>query len=154
MTSTHCQICKLQIILSPLCKKQLLKLNLGNKTFFIAVGFHKPHLPFVFPEEFLQFYPKEDIHLPDNPFVPVDTPAIAWRNYGELRSYHDISKLHLTGNINTTVPNNIVLALRRAQYSALTYTDFQIRRVLMELKTLGLTDNIIVSIWGDHGWQL
>ena len=29
----------------------------GEKPFFVAVGFHRPHLPFDFPQSFLQYYP-------------------------------------------------------------------------------------------------
>ena len=32
--------------------------------------------------------------------------------------------------------------------------DAQIGKVLNELEQLGLADNIIVVVWGDHGWHL
>ena len=50
----------------------------GKQPFFVAVGFHKPHLPFVFPAEFIQHYPPEKVQLPPNPYAPVDMPPIAW----------------------------------------------------------------------------
>ena len=57
-----------------------------GEPFFMAVGFHKPHLPFVFPEKFLDLYPEDSIQLPTNPYActvhthipaagPVDQPA-------------------------------------------------------------------------------
>ena len=55
------------------------------RPFFLAVGFHKPHLPFVFPERFLSYYPETEIQLPTNPDVPIDMPFVAWDGYGELR---------------------------------------------------------------------
>ena len=39
-------------------------------------------------------------------------------------------------------------------FSALSYTDSLIGKVLDELRRLGLDSNTIVSFWGDHGWQL
>ena len=87
-----------------------------NQPFFLAVGFHKPHLPFVFPEEYLQFYPRDAIRVPDNQFAPEDMPEIAWTGYGELRSYADIKKLHASGQPNTTLPASVVMDLRRAYY--------------------------------------
>ena len=39
-------------------------------------------------------------------------------------------------------------------YSALSYTDAQIGRVLKELEAQGLADNTIIILWADHGWKL
>jgi iduronate 2-sulfatase len=52
------------------------KAKTGEQPVFIAVGFHRPHLPFVFPEEFLQFYPNDSIRVPDNQFAPVNMPKV------------------------------------------------------------------------------
>ncbi|KAK6176528.1 hypothetical protein SNE40_014795 [Patella caerulea] len=128
----------------------------GKQNFFVAVGFHKPHLPFVFPEHYLDLYPKNDISLPDNPYAPVKMPEVAWINYitQEMGNYHDIKILRPSGNINTTLPDDLVINLRRAYYSTVSYVDDLVGRVLNELETLGLLRNTIVSFWGDHGWQL
>ncbi|CAH1787733.1 unnamed protein product [Owenia fusiformis] len=130
------------------------KAKSGEQPFFVAVGFHKPHLPFIFPEKFIQHYPESVIRLPDNQYAPVDMPPEAWSEYGELRHYSDIAKLNASGHINTTLPKDVVLQLRRAYYSALSYTDSLIGDVIGELKNLGLENNTIISFWGDHGWQL
>ena len=122
--------------------------------FFIAVGFHRPHLPWVFPASMLQHYPEHSIHLPDNPYAPVNMPDIAWTNYGELRNFHDIQSLHATGNINTTLPDKNVLELRRAYYSSVSWMDVQVGRIIDELERLNLADNTIISFLGDHGYQL
>ena len=122
---------------------------------FMAVGFYKPHLPFVFPASVLQYYPEDSIQLPDNPYAPVNMPQIAWSYYGELRNgYTDIQALNVNGYINTTLPDTNVLELRRAYYSAVTWMDSQVGRVLDELERLNMSDNTIISFWGDHGWQL
>ena len=126
----------------------------GYKPFFIAAGFQRPHLPFVFPESILRYYPEESIRLPDNEYAPVNMPDVAWSNYQELRKYHDIQKLNLSGEINSFVPVKVVKELRRAYYCAITYIDFLIGRVINELDVQGLTNNTIISFLGDHGWQL
>ena len=146
----------------PLVDQQLLKHGVAtlrrvaqsDRPFFVAVGFHKPHLPFVFPESFLQYYPAENIKLPPNPYAPVNMPEAAWYDFSGLRNYGDIKALNSSGAINTTFPNSTVLDLRRAYYSALSYTDSLVGGLIKELNVLGLSKNTIVSFWGDHGWQL
>lgn len=126
----------------------------GQKPFFVAVGFHKPHLPFVFPESFMQHYPLSEIRLPNNEYAPVNMPKAAWFDYTGLRLFHDISSLNATGAINSTLPRDVVLDLRRAYYSALSWTDSLVGLVVNELSKLGLENDTIISFFGDHGWQL
>lgn len=126
----------------------------GEQPFFVAVGFHKPHLPWVFPKSFLDYYPEEDIRLPANPYVPSDMPDIAWQNFHELRDYKDIGRKYGAGQENMTLPDDKVKELRRAYYAALSYTDSLVGEVVAALDKLGLADNTIISFWGDHGWQL
>ena len=126
----------------------------GGKPFFVAVGFHKPHLPFVFPESMLQFYPADEVHLPPDPYCPRDMPEVAWYTPSGLIRYQDIGSLNFTGQINEQLPKWKILELRRAYYSALSWTDSLVGRVIQELDKLGLADDTIISFWGDHGWQL
>ena len=126
----------------------------GEKPFFMALGFYKPHLPFVFPAEFLGAYPPANIHLPPNPYAPENMPTIAWSQYGELRSYDDIARLGVTGEVNTTLPHDVTLQLRRAYYSSVSYIDYLVGTILAELNRLGLDHSTIVSFVGDHGWSL
>ena len=55
-------------LLRNISRKRKEKESIGavDDNFFVAVGFHKPHLPFVFPDTFLQLYPQEEIQLPPN----------------------------------------------------------------------------------------
>ena len=50
----------------------------GVGNFFMAVGFHKPHLPFVCPQKYFDLYPESVINLPKNPDPPVDMPAVSF----------------------------------------------------------------------------
>ena len=128
--------------------------NKSDTPFFLAVGYRRPHLPFVFPEEFLELYPLEDIRLPPNQYAPVNMPVAAWTNNSEISWYKDIKQLHVKFRINATFPDDEVRKLRRAYYCALSYTDAQIGIVLRELRNLNLEDETIVAFWGDHGWHL
>ena len=130
----------------------------GQENFFLGWGLRKPHLPFIFPEEYAQFYPEEDIQLPANPWAPEKMPNIAWSSWNELRTYSDIAAAELLnlslGDINVTLPDQTTKALRRAYYATVSYIDAEIGRVLDHLDQLGLAESTIVMLWGDHGWQL
>ena len=110
--------------------KVLKTVSKKSKPFFVAVGFLKPHLPFIFPEQFLNLYPISDIRVPDNQFAPVDMPDVAWTAYGELRKYRDIKKHHFSGKINTTLPGNLVKELRQYYYAAVSHIDSLVGKVL------------------------
>jgi arylsulfatase A-like enzyme len=118
-----------------------------DRPFFLAVGFHKPHLPFVAPKKYFDLYPPEKIRLPRNPFPPKEAPRMALHNSGELRSYSDIPE---AGPISDEKARELI----RGYYAASSYADAQIGRVLYELDRLGLREQTVVVLWGDHGWQL
>src|SRR5581483_3093572 len=42
----------------------------------------------------------------------------------------------------------------RAYWASLTWVDWNVGRVLDELDRLGLRENTIVILWGDHGYHL
>lgn len=121
--------------------------EIKDRPFFLAVGFLKPHLPFVAPKKYYDLYPLESIRLADNPFPPKDCPEIALTNWGELRNYIGVPK---TGPL----PDEMATELIRGYFACASYTDAQIGRLLDEIDRLGLTDRTVVVLWGDHGWQL
>lgn len=126
-----------------------------TRPFFLAVGFHKPHLPFIASEEFFKYYPESAVQLPpDHEQPPTDMPKVAWSSWGELRGYSDQSKLNATGNPGSKLPDPDVLALRRAYYAAVTQTDAMLGKVMAALEASPFKDNTVISFWGDHGWQL
>jgi len=126
-----------------------------KRPFFLAVGFHKPHLPFIASEEFFNYYPASAIQLPpDHETPPTGMPPVAWSKYAELRNYVDQSKLNATGNPGTKLPDDDVLDLRRAYYAAVTQTDAMLGKVIAALEASPFKDNTVIAFWGDHGWQL
>jgi len=126
----------------------------GDQPFFLAVGFHKPHLPFIFPESFLDMYPTSSIQLPPDQQPPKNMPPIAWSGYGELRNYFDQTKLNATGKPGTVLPSWDVLELRRAYVAAVSYTDSLLGRVMDALAASPFANNTVISLFGDHGWQI
>jgi uncharacterized sulfatase len=111
------------------------------KPFFLAVGFHRPHLPLVAPQEYFDLYPFESITLPDAPADDeADIPAPA-RN-GAVPGY-----------TNAANPDQRRAAMR-GYLACVSYVDAQAGFVLDALARLGLHENTIVVFTSDHGWHL
>lgn len=121
--------------------------EIGDEPFFLAVGFLKPHLPFIAPKKYWDLYPPESITVADNQHQPDGAPKVAMTNWGHPRSYTDFPN---KGNPSA----ELVATLTRGYRACITYVDAQAGRVLDELDRLGLRENTIVVFWGDHGYHL
>lgn len=125
----------------------LQRLRSGDQPFFLAVGFFKPHLPFVAPQRYWDLYDHDAIHLPPNDFVPEGAPAESIHTSGELRAYAGIPA---RGPVSEETARNLI----HGYYACVSYTDALIGTLLDELDRLDLAENTIVVLWGDHGWNL
>jgi arylsulfatase A-like enzyme len=121
--------------------------EMRDKPFFLAIGFYRPHLPFVAPKKYFDLYQRQNLPLARNPTPPTDVPKIALTNSEELRTYSDIPKLG-------PVSNEQAQELIHAYDAAVSYVDAQVGRVLLELNRLGLRERTVVVLCGDHGWHL
>jgi len=123
--------------------------SLGKKSepFFLAVGFAKPHLPFVSPKKYWNLYDPAKILLAPNPYHPKNAPEYALTNSNELRNYTNMPA-------QGPITDNLARQLKHGYYAAVSYTDAQIGKVLDELDRQGLRKNTIIVLWGDHGWKL
>lgn len=121
--------------------------RLKDQSFFLAVGFIKPHLPFNAPQKYWDLYPEEDIQLASNPFLPQGVPPEALTEWGELRAYYGMPE-------EGPIPDELARKLIHGYYACVSYIDAQIGRLLDELDRLKLRENTIIVLWGDHGWKL
>ena len=119
-----------------------------EEPFFLAVGFVKPHLPFNAPKRYWDRYPEGSVAAPVSQPFPESAPAQAWHNWGELRRYDGVP------GGDEPVPEDLAATLVRGYRAATSYSDAQVGRVLDALEELGLADNTIVVLWGDHGFSL
>ncbi len=119
--------------------EHLVRRSAGEEPFFLAVGFYKPHLPFNAPQQYWDLYDRDAIDISDvDPYVR--TGGEFFGNYGhEARDTED---------------DDYVRKLRHGYYAATSYVDAQIGRVLEAVDNLGLDENTIVVLWGDHGYHL
>ncbi|MBE0540779.1 MAG: sulfatase [Verrucomicrobia bacterium] len=117
------------------------------KPFFLAVGFVRPHLPFVAPKKYWDLYSENDFTLAPNPFPPKDVPEYAMYHWGELRGYIGMPA---EGPLTDEQARKMI----HGYYACVSFVDAQVGRLLDELDRLKLREKTIVILWGDHGWQL
>ena len=118
--------------------------------FFMAVGFTKPHLPFVAPKKYWDLYQREDFSMPSNVGIPPGYPLYAANtSAGELRAYTDYE-----GTSPKDFSDELNQRLLHGYAACTSYTDACLGRILDSLERNGLSENTIVVLWGDHGWKL
>ena len=127
--------------------EDLKQFKANGQPFFLAVGFVKPHLPFNAPKKYWDLYDPNSITLPENATFPKSAPQRANHKWGELRAYIDIPK-------KGPVPDPIAKKLIHGYYASVSYVDAQIGVLIKGLTELGLRENTIIVLVGDHGWSL
>jgi iduronate 2-sulfatase len=110
-----------------------------DEPFFIAAGFYRPHVSDIATQKYFELYPLEKITLPKEPADHIaNIPPIALTckplNYG--------------------VEEEKLRTFKRAYFASISFVDAQVGKVLDALDRLGLADNTIVVMFGDHGWSL
>ncbi|MDD6252895.1 MAG: sulfatase [Bacteroidales bacterium] len=115
-----------------------------EEPFFLAVGFLKPHLPFCAPERFLRLYDSVHFQAQDTARI-AGAPALAYHNSEELRGYTDIGKQDIDTEKN--------INLKKAYYACVSFADENAGVLIEELKRLGLYDNTVIVLLGDHGYH-
>lgn len=130
-----------------LAVKTLAELAGKREPFFLAVGFAKPHLPFVSPKKYWDLYDRAKIQLAPNPYHPKGAPEYALTNSGELRNYVGMPA-------DGPIPDEVARTLKHGYYAAVSYLDAQVGKVLDQLERSGLAKNTVIVLWGDHGWKL
>jgi len=114
------------------CKKQ-------DRPFFLAVGFYKPHVPWIVPKKYFDMVARDKIHLPAEPAdirkgVPPAAFTVNPPNYGlKQKDLEDAIQAYL---------------------AAVNHMDVQVGKILEALDRLGLRENTIIVFLSDHGWLL
>ncbi len=111
-----------------------------NEPFFLAVGFVRPHVPFVAPKAYFEPYPYQQVVLP--PKVENDWDDIPPRGINYVTS--------VNGQMSEEQEKKAVAAY----YASVSYMDAQVGKVLNTLKEEGLENKTIVIFTSDHGFHL
>ena len=123
------------------------QLNDRHQRFFLAVGFTKPHLPYVAPRKYWDLYDERKIPLSPHPGRPEGAPPFALGTSGEMYGYDRVPNAD-------KMTTDYQRWLRHGYLAATSYMDAQVGRVLAELKRLGLAQDTLVIFWGDNGYKL
>ena len=115
--------------------------------FFITAGFVRPHLPFSAPKKYWDLFDPAKLPMPTIKTFHKDAPAVALKRAGEISAYTPVP---VDGQVGEALTRELI----HGYYASTAYVDAQIGRVTAALKRLGLEQNTIVVLWGDHGWHL
>jgi len=110
-----------------------------DRLFFLAVGFYRPHLPFVAPKKYFDLNPLDQIAMPREPADDLsDIPPLALAN---ARPNYGLDDRRCREAI-------------QGYRAGTSFMDAQVGRVLEALDRLKLTERTVVVFWGDHGFHL
>lgn len=111
-----------------------------DRPFFLAVGYFRPHTPYVSPQNYFDLYPEE--RMPVVQGVAEDQQDIPSPGLGSHKKEHD----KLTDDLRRQC--------RQAYLASISFMDAQVGRVVDKLESLGLAENTIVVFTSDHGYHM
>ena len=111
-----------------------------DRPFFLAVGFYRPHTPYVAPKPYFERYPKQKMPVVQG--VKEDQADLPAPALGSYKREQD----KLTDELRRECV--------QAYFASTTFMDAQVGRVLDALDRLGLAKNTIVVFTSDHGYHL
>ncbi len=136
-----------------LAKKTLTRIAKKDAPFFMGLGYFRPHLPFAVPKKYWDFYDAEKIPLAPNPNVPKNAPGFTMNSMYELRHYDGFNKI---GHPESPyrMSQDTTRILKHGYYASVSYVDALLGNLIAHMKEIGVYENTIIILWGDHGWKL
>jgi arylsulfatase A-like enzyme len=114
-----------------------------DKPFFLAVGLHKPHMPWNVPKKYYDLFPLDSIELP--PHTKDDLADVPPAGIKMAKPDGDHATMLKSGRWKEAV---------QAYLATIAYCDVQIGRLLDAYDKSPHKANTIICFWGDHGWHL
>jgi iduronate 2-sulfatase len=111
-----------------------------GEAFFLAVGFYRPHTPYVAPEKWFENYPPEKIELPvlsDDDLARKPAPAYSSAKAQQAAMTDEQRRQAI-----------------QAYHASISFMDAQVGVVVAALERLGLRENTIIVFTSDHGYHL
>jgi arylsulfatase A-like enzyme len=114
-----------------------------DKPFFLACGFHKPHMPWNIPKKYYDLYPLESIQLP--PHLTNDLDDVPPAGVRTAHAFGDHEKVTGAGKWKEAIQGYL---------AAISFLDVQVGRLLDALEKSPYATNTVICFFGDHGWHL
>jgi arylsulfatase A-like enzyme len=111
-----------------------------DRPFFLAVGFFRPHTPYVAPRGYFDLYPENEMPVVQG--VKEDQEDIPPPGLGSYKREQD----KLTDDLRRQT--------RQAYLASISFMDAQVGRVIDTLDRLGLAENTIIVFTSDHGYHM
>ncbi len=118
-----------------------------DQRFFLAVGFKKPHLPFVAPKEFWDLYDPSKLPVDVYDGGIVGDSGYVLHESSEFRGYEGVPQ---SGPIDEATARRAV----HGYYACVSYVDSLIGRLIERLESRGCGKQTAIVLWGDHGFHL
>ncbi|WP_269522393.1 sulfatase [Coraliomargarita parva] len=126
---------------------------------FLAVGFYRPHLPWVAPKKYWDLYDRDEVDLADNPFFPKD--GVGKSDLCDLMHYGDEEVQRLFSDVGRYDDDDFPVLSEAKQrecihayWACVSFLDAQVGRLLDVLDAAGMADETAVILCGDNGWHL
>jgi uncharacterized sulfatase len=113
--------------------------NNKDKPFFLAVGFYRPHCPYVAPKKYFDLYPLDKVSV-------VKEDSSDWNDKPQIAKSTD--------PLNYGLDETKLREALRAYYASISFMDAQVGKVLDALERLKLKENTIIVFCSDHGYNV
>ena len=114
-----------------------------EKPFFLAVGLHKPHMPWNVPRKYFDMHPLDQINLP--PYREDDLADLPAAGIRMAHPETDHVPMLESGRWKEAI---------QAYLATITFCDAQVGRLLEAFDRSAYRNNTIICFWSDHGWHL
>ena len=121
---------------------QLENFSKNGQNFFLALGFYRPHTPYVAPKKYFDLYERNEIVIPNTGeeyLATLPLPA---------------AKSIRAKEVQLNLEEELAKEIKEAYYATTSFVDAQLGRVLEKLKQTGLDENTIIVFTSDHGYHL
>ncbi len=118
-----------------------------DKPFLLAVGYFRPHMPFLAPKKYWDLYDPAKIKLAANHFLPTNGLDLPMHDNFEPKVYGDIPKVARFDDATER-------RLMHGYLACVSYVDAQVGKLVAELESLGIADDTTIIVWGDNGFHL
>jgi len=114
-----------------------------DKPLFLAVGLHKPHMPWYVPRKYFDLHPLDKIELP--PYREDDLNDLPAAGVAMARPEGDHAAILASGRWKEAI---------QAYLATISFCDAMVGRLIDAFDKSPLRENTVLVLWSDHGWHL